>query len=253
MARLSGKTILVTGGNSGIGFGTATRLVQEGAFVYITGRDQDRLDSCVAKLGTNSRGLRADATRPEQMRQVIEIICAERGSLHVVFANAGAVYQETIEDLTEENLDKGIDVDIKGTIYTVQAALGLLTRGGVILVNTSITQEMGVPGMGVYAAAKAALRSLVRTWANELRERGIRVNAISPGNIETDILVKMMGADEAAAYVERVAQEIPSGRIGQPDDIGNAVVFLASDESSFINGTELTVDGGQTQVYAGNL
>ena len=187
------------------------------------------------------------------MTAVIDEIRAERGRLDVVFANAGAVWQDTIDALSEENLDKGLAVDLKGTIFTVQASLGLLTSGGAILVNTSITQDMGVPGMGVYAAAKAGLRSLVRTWSNELRDKNIRVNAISPGNIQTDILEKMMGPEGAADYIRRVAAQIPSGRIGQPEDIGNALVFLASDEATFVNGTELTVDGGQTQIYAGTL
>lgn len=253
MARLTGKTILVTGGNSGIGLGAAKRLTEEGAFVYITGRDQARLDSALVTLAPNARALRADSTNRGEMDAVIQVIRAERGQLDAVFANAGAVFQETVGNITDDALDKGLAVDVKGTIFTVQAALPLLTEGSVIVVNTSITQDMGVPGMGVYAGAKAALRSLVRTWANELRDRGIRVNAVSPGNIQTDILVKMMGEKEAAAYIERVAKEIPSGRIGQPEDIGNAVVFLISDESTFVNGTELTVDGGQTQIYAGSL
>ncbi|WP_295103757.1 SDR family NAD(P)-dependent oxidoreductase [uncultured Microbacterium sp.] len=221
---------------------------------YLRLRKSDQLEpDSVAELGANARALRADATKLTDMTAVIDEIRAERGRLDVVFANAGAVWQDTIDALSEENLDKGLEVDLKGTIFTVQASLGLLTSGGAILVNTSITQDMGVPGIGVYAAAKAGLRSLVRTWSNELRDKNIRVNAISPGNIQTDILEKMMGTEGAADYIRRVAAQIPSGRIGQPEDIGNAVVFLASDEATFVNGTELTVDGGQTQIYAGTL
>lgn len=221
---------------------------------YLRLRKSDQLEpDSVAELGANARALRADATKLTDMTAVIDEIRAERGRLDVVFANAGAVWQDTIDALSEENLDKGLEVDLNGTIFTVQASLGLLTSGGAILVNTSITQDMGVPGIGVYAAAKAGLRSLVRTWSNELRDKNIRVNAISPGNIQTDILEKMMGTEGAADYIRRVAAQIPSGRIGQPEDIGNAVVFLASDEATFVNGTELTVDGGQTQIYAGTL
>ncbi|CAH0257127.1 Cyclopentanol dehydrogenase [Microbacterium sp. Bi98] len=221
---------------------------------YLRLRKSDQLEpDSVAELGANARALRADATKLTDMTAVIDEIRAECGRLDVVFANAGAVWQDTIDALSEENLDKGLEVDLKGTIFTVQASLGLLTSGGAILVNTSITQDMGVPGIGVYAAAKAGLRSLVRTWSNELRDKNIRVNAISPGNIQTDILEKMMGTEGAADYIRRVAAQIPSGRIGQPEDIGNAVVFLASDEATFVNGTELTVDGGQTQIYAGTL
>lgn len=250
--QLNGKVVLITGGNSGIGFGTAKRMVEEGAFVYITGRNQDKLDRSVAELGNQARAIRADSTQPAEMTAVIEAIRAEKGTLHIVFANAGAAWYDTIENLTEENLDRGLALDVKGTIFTVQAALTLLADGGSIIVNTSITKDMGLETFGVYAAAKAALRSFVRTWTNELRDRHIRVNAISPGVIHTESYEKDMGVDGAAAYVERVTEEIPAGRVGSPEDIGNAVVFLSSDRASFINGIELTVDGGQTQIYAGH-
>jgi NAD(P)-dependent dehydrogenase (short-subunit alcohol dehydrogenase family) len=252
MGQLDGKIALITGGNSGIGFGTATRMLEEGAFVYITGRNQDTLDSSLGELGDRARAIRADATRASEMTAVVDTIRDEQGRLDIVFANAGASWYDTIEDLSEENLDKGLALDIKGTIFTVQAALTLLVDGGSIIVNTSITKDMGLPTFGVYAAAKAGLRSFVRTWTNELRDRRIRVNAISPGIIHTESYEKDMGVDGAAAYVKRVVEEIPAGRVGQPEDIGNAVVFLASDRASFINGTELTVDGGQTQIYAGH-
>lgn len=251
MSRLAGKTALITGGNSGIGFGTARRMIEEGAFVYITGLDQERLDEAVSRLGGNARAERADVTDRAAMFAVAETIEAERGTLDVVFANAGAAWYNTIDKLTEVQIDKGLALDIKGTIFTVQAALPLVPDGGVIIVNTSITQDMGLPTFGVYAAAKAGLRSLVRTWTNELRERRIRVNAISPGTTHTEVFEKDMGPEAAAAYLERVVAEIPSGRVGLPEDIGNAVVFLASDEASFVNGAELTVDGGQVQIYAG--
>lgn len=253
MPRLMGKTVLITGGSSGIGFGTAKRMIEEGAFVYITGRDQERLDGAVERLGTNVRGIRADATDRLGMLRVADTIRAERGTLDIVFANAGAAFYNTIDKLTEEQIDAGLGVDIKGTIFTVQAALPLLPDNtGVIIVNTSITQNMGLPTFGVYAAAKAGLRSLVRTWMNELRDRRIRVNAVSPGTTHTEVFEKDMGKEEGAAYLKRVVEEIPSGRVGQPEDIGNAVVFLASDEAAFVNGAELTVDGGQTQIYAGH-
>jgi NAD(P)-dependent dehydrogenase (short-subunit alcohol dehydrogenase family) len=252
MARLTGKTALITGGNSGIGYGTAQRMVAEGAFVYITGRDQNKLDNALAGLGDQARALRADATDRSSMDQVVETIRAERGGLDILFANAGASWYDSITDLTEENLDKGLALDIKGTIFTVQAALRIMADGGSITVNTSITKDMGLPTFGVYAAAKAGLRSFVRTWTNELRDRRIRVNAVSPGVIQTEAYEKDMGVEGAADYVKRVVEEIPAGRVGMPADIGNAVVFLASDDASFINGIELTVDGGQTQVYAGH-
>jgi len=253
MPRLLNKTVLITGGTSGIGFGTAKRMIEEGAFVYVTGRNQERLDTAVNSLGSNARGIQADATDRSSMLEVAATIKAERGTLDIVFANAGAAFYNPIDKLTEEQIDAGLAVDIKGTIFTVQAALPLLPDNtGVIIVNTSITQDMGLPTFGVYAAAKAGLRSLVRTWMNELRERRIRVNAVSPGTTQTEVFEKDMGKEEGEAYLKRVVEEIPSGRVGQPEDIGNAVVFLASDEASFINGAELTVDGGQVQVYAGH-
>ncbi|WP_314454785.1 SDR family oxidoreductase [uncultured Microbacterium sp.] len=253
MTRLTGKTALITGGTSGIGFGTAKRMIEEGAFVYVTGRNQDRIDKAVSRLGDQARGIQADATNREDMLRVAQTIRTEHGTLDIVFANAGAAFYNTIDKLTEEQIDAGLAVDIKGTIFTVQAALPLLPDNtGVIIVNTSITQDMGLPTFGVYAAAKAGLRSLVRTWMNELRDRHIRVNAISPGTTHTEVFEKDMGKEEGEAYLKRVVEEIPSGRVGQPEDIGNAVVFLASDEASFINGAELTVDGGQTQIYAGH-
>lgn len=252
MKRLEGKTALVTGGTSGIGLGTAKRMIEEGAVVYITGRTQERVDSAVKNLGEGARGIAADATARDAMELVADRIKTECGSLDIVFANAGAAWYDTIVDISEENIDHGLALDIKGTIFTVQSALKLLADGGSIIVNTSITKDMGLPTFGVYAAAKAGLRSFVRTWTNELRDRRIRVNAVSPGVIRTEAYEKDMGVEGAAAYVKRVVEEIPAGRIGLPEDIGNAVVFLASDEASFVNGTELTVDGGQTQIYAGH-
>lgn len=251
MNRLEGKTVLVTGGTSGIGFGTAKRMIEEGAVVYITGRNQERVDSAVRRLGYGARGMAADATDRDAMQAVANRIGVERGSIDIVFANAGAAWYDTILDISEEKIDRGLGLDIKGTIFTVQTALPLIPDGGAIIVNTSITKDMGLPTFGVYAAAKAGLRSLVRTWMNELRDRKIRVNAVSPGVILTEVFEKDMGVEEGAAYLTRVVAEIPAGRVGLPEDIGNAVLYLASDEASFVNGSELTVDGGQTQIYAG--
>jgi len=252
MKRLDGKTALVTGGTSGIGFGTAKRLQEEGAVVYITGRTQGRVDAAVERLGGSARGIAADATDREAMQAVIEAIEAEHGTLDILFANAGAAWYGTIAEISEDDIDKGLALDLKGTNFTIQTALPLIPDGGAIIVNTSITQDMGLPTFGVYAAAKAGLRSLVRTLTNELRDRRIRVNAVSPGVILTEVFEKDMGPEEGAAYVERVVEEIPAGRVGLPEDIGNAVVYLASAEASFVNGAELTVDGGQTQLYAGH-
>ena len=252
MGMLDGKVALVTGGNSGIGFGTALRLVEEGAFVYATGRDTAKLERAAAALGENARVLRADVTVRGDLDAVASEIRERHGRIDIVFANAGAAWYNTIDELTDEQISRGLDLDLKGTIHTVQAALPLMPDGSTIIVNTSITKDMGLPTFGVYAATKAGLRSFVRTWTNELRHRRIRVNAVSPGIIVTESYEKDMGVEGAKAYVERVVEEIPAGRVGQPADIGNTVVFLASDQASYINGIELTVDGGQTQIYAGH-
>lgn len=252
MGMLDGKVALVTGGSSGIGFGTALRLVEEGAFVYATGRDTAKLERAAAALGENARVLRADVTVRGDLDAVASEIREGHGRIDIVFANAGAAWYNTIAELTDEQVSHGLDLDLKGTIHTVQAALPLMPDGSTIIVNTSITKDMGLLTFGVYAATKAGLRSFVRTWTNELRDRRIRVNAVSPGVIVTESYEKDLGVKGAKAFVDRVVEEIPAGRVGQPADIGNAVVFLASDQASYINGIELTVDGGQTQIYAGH-
>lgn len=252
MGMLDGRVALITGGNSGIGLGTALRLAEEGAYVYATGRDTAKMERAATALGDRGCVRAADVTVPADLEAVVDTIRERHGKIDIVFANAGAAWYNTIDELTDEQVSRGLDLDLKGTIRTVQAALPLMPNGSTIIVNTSITKDMGLPTFGVYAAAKAGLRSLVRTWTNELRDRRIRVNAVSPGVIETEAYAKDMGIDGARAYVERVIEEIPAGRVGQPSDIGNAVAFLASDRASFINGIELTVDGGQTQIYAGH-
>jgi NAD(P)-dependent dehydrogenase (short-subunit alcohol dehydrogenase family) len=250
---LKGKIALVTGGNSGIGFGAARRLVEEGAFVYITGRRQDALDKAVAALGANARAIQADVTRKTDMQSVADLIRREHGRLDIVFANAGGGGFIPLEKITEEDFDRNFAVDVKGVLFTVQTALPLMGKGGSIVLNTSITAFMGLPQFSVYAAAKAAVKSFTHTWANELRDRGIRVNAVAPGVVPTEGYGKDMGwSDEyVQAYIGRVSAEIPAGRVGTVEDIGNAVVYLCSEMGSFVNGFELTVDGGMTQIYQG--
>jgi NAD(P)-dependent dehydrogenase (short-subunit alcohol dehydrogenase family) len=250
---LKDTVALVTGGNSGIGLGTARRLVEEGAFVYITGRRQDALDRASAELGANARAIRADVTRKSDMQHVAEVIREEKGRLDIVFANAGGGGFIALEDITEEDFDRNFAVDVKGVLFTVQTALPLMGEGGSIVLNTSITSFMGLPRFSVYAAAKAAVKSFTKTWANELRARGIRVNAVAPGVVPTEGYEKDMGWSEeyVQAYIERVSAEIPVGRVGTVEDIGNAVVYLSSELGSFVNGIELTVDGGMTQIYQG--
>jgi NAD(P)-dependent dehydrogenase (short-subunit alcohol dehydrogenase family) len=250
---LKGKVALVTGGNSGIGLGTARRLVEEGAFVYITGRRADALEAAAAGLGRNARAIQADVTRKADMQRVADAIREEKGRLDIVFANAGGGGFIALEDITEEDFDRNFAVDVKGVLFTVQTALPLMGKGGSIVLNTSITAFMGLPSFSVYAAAKAAVKSFTRSWANELRGRGIRVNAVAPGVVPTEGYGKDMGwSDEyVRSYIKRVTAEIPVGRVGSVEDIGNAVVYLSSDAGSFIDGIELTVDGGMTQIYQG--
>lgn len=250
---LKGKVALVTGGNSGIGFGAAKSLVEAGAFVYITGRKQEQLDSALLKLGNNARAIRADVTSKQAMEDVAATIKAEKGALDVIFANAGGGNPIPLEEVTEEYFDKTFNVNVKGVVFTVQSMLPILKDGSSIILNASITAYMGLPGFGMYAATKAAVRSFARSWTTDLRTRKIRVNAISPGVVPTEGYRTEQGMTEEQVqdYVDRATLEIPVGRVGSPEDMGNAVVFLASDASSFITGIELTVDGGQTMIYAG--
>ena len=250
---LNGKVALVTGGNSGIGFGAARSLVEAGAFVYITGRRKTQLDEALTMLGANARAIQADVTKKQDMEQVAAVIKTEKGTLDIVFANAGGGNPIPLEDVTEEYFDKTFNVNVKGVVFTVQSILPILKDGGAIILNASITADMGLAGFGMYAASKAAVRSFARSWTTDLKDRKIRVNALSPGVVPTEGYRTEQGMTEQQVndYVDRMAMEIPAGRVGLPEDMGNAVVFLASDASSFITGIELTVDGGQTMVYAG--
>jgi NAD(P)-dependent dehydrogenase (short-subunit alcohol dehydrogenase family) len=251
--QLENKIALVTGGNSGIGFGTARRLVEEGAFVYITGRRKDALEAAAKALGPNARAIRADVTSKSDMQHVADEISRDHGRLDVLFANAGGGGFIPLEKITEEDFDRNFNVDVKGVLFTVQTALSLMGKGGSIVINTSITSFMAIPSFSIYAACKAALKSFAQSWANELRDRGIRVNAVAPGVVPTEGYGKDMGwsDDYVRAYIERVTKEIPAGRVGKVEDIGSAVIYLSSDAGNFINGIELTVDGGMTQIYQG--
>jgi NAD(P)-dependent dehydrogenase (short-subunit alcohol dehydrogenase family) len=249
---LNGKIALVTGGNSGIGFGAAKRLEEAGAFVYITGRRKEQLDNALKKLGQNTRAIQADVTKKQDMERVAATIKSEKGSLDIVFANAGG-RPIPLEETTEQCFDQTFGVNVKGVLFTVQTMLPILNDGSSIILNASITADMGLPGFGIYAATKAAVRSLARSWTTDLKNRKIRVNAVSPGVVPTEGYMTEQGMTEEQVkeYTDRVSAEIPVGRVGTSEEIGNAVVFLASDASSFITGVELTVDGGQTMVYAG--
>ena len=250
---LKGRTALVTGGNSGIGFGAAKCLIEAGAFVYITGRKKPQLEIALLQLGSNARALQADVTIKKEMEHVASIIKSEKGSLDIIFANAGGGKPLPLEETTEDFFDRTFAVNVKGVLFTIQTMLPILKDGSSIILNASITADMGLPGFGIYAATKAAVRSLARSWTTDLKNKKIRVNAVSPGVVPTEGYMTEQGMTEQQVkeYTDRVSHEIPIGRVGTSEEIGNAVVFLASDAASFITGVELTVDGGQTMVYAG--
>lgn len=250
---LNGRVALVTGGTTGIGFGSAKRLLEHGATVYITGRRQEVLEAAVARLGSGARGLQADVSNKADMQRVADTIKATHGTLDILFANAGGGHATPLEQLTEEQIDSELSINIKGVVLTMQTMLGVLRNGASVVLNASITADMGLPGFAVYAATKAAVRSLARSWTTDLKHRDIRVNTISPGVVPTEGYGKeqKMTEQQVADYVERVSAEIPAGRVGSTQDIGDALVFLASDASTYIRGIDLVVDGGMTRVYAG--
>jgi NAD(P)-dependent dehydrogenase (short-subunit alcohol dehydrogenase family) len=225
---LKGRVALVTGGSTGLGFGAAKRLIEVGATVYITGRRRGQLDEAVARLGVSATAIQADASSKADMLRVAEAIKAAHGQLDILFANAGGGHATPFDALTEEQIDSELASNVKGVILTVQSMLGVLRDGSSVVLNASITADMGLPGFAVYAATKAAVRSLARSWTTDLRARGIRVNTISPGVVPTEGYGTEQGMSDAdvADYVERVSSEIPAGRVGTAEDIGNALVSL---------------------------
>ena len=246
MGQLDGKTALVTGGTSGIGLATAARLVEEGAYVFITGRDRTRLDSAAASIGAH--GIQSDISKPEDLDALAAEVAAHGTGLDVVFANAGGGDFATLADVTPRHYRDNFDRNVAGTVFTVQKTLPLLNDGASIILAGSTAASEGTPAFGLYAASKAAIRSLGRTWAAELADRKIRVNTIVPGPIETPGLVGLAPADQQQELLDSMAANLPLKRVGKPAEIAAAVLFLASDQSSFVTGSELAVDGGQIQV-----
>jgi NAD(P)-dependent dehydrogenase (short-subunit alcohol dehydrogenase family) len=247
--KLEGKIALVTGGSTGIGFATAQQFVAEGAYVFITGRRQTELDEAVRQIGSNVAGVQADAGSLPDLDNLYARIKEEKGRLDIIFANAGGGSFAPLGSITEEQYASTFDTNVKGLIFTVQKALPLMPDRASIILNASITSTKGLPAFSVYSASKAAVRSFARSWTTDLKERRIRVNAISPGATETPGWIALAQSEEQKrAMFAQVASEVPLGRIAQPSEIAKAVVFLASDDASYISGIELFVDGGAAQV-----
>ena len=249
MGKLEGKIALITGGNSGIGLATGRRFVEEGAYVFITGRREPELSDATHKIGSNVTGVQGDVSRLGDLDRLFDRIQREKGKLDVVFANAGIAKYAPLGKITEELYDTIFNINVKGVLFTVQKALPLLPDGASIILNASIVASKGLSSNSVYSATKAAIRSFARTWTTDLRDRRIRVNAVSPGSTDTPGFNELLASSEAG--IERrkmIATSIPLGRLGTPDEIARAVVFLASEDSSYITGTELFVDGGFAQI-----
>ncbi len=248
MGKFTGKVAVVTGGTSGIGLAAAQQFVQEGAYVFITGRRQSELDAAVKLMGDNVTGIQGDVSNLADLDKLYAAVKQEKGHLDILFANAGLGSLLPLGEITEEQYDQTFDVNVKGTIFTVQKALPLFPNNiGSIIITGSTAGSMGMPAFSVYSATKAAIRQLIRSWVLDLKGFQIRVNVVSPGNILTPAYDDLFGT-ELNNVLENMKATTPLGRIGTSEEIANAVMFLASDDSSYITGTELFVDGGAAQI-----
>jgi NAD(P)-dependent dehydrogenase (short-subunit alcohol dehydrogenase family) len=248
--KLEGRVAVVTGGNSGIGLATAKRFVAEGAYVFITGRRQAELDRAVEEIGPRAVGIRADSSNLADLDGLYDRVKIEKGRIDVLFANAGGGSMLPLGSITEEQYEDTFGRNVKGVLFTVQKALPLLVDGASVILTGSTAAAGGTPAFSVYAASKAAVRAFARNWILDLKERRIRVNVISPGPTRTPGLVDLAGPDAAQqkGLLDHMAAQVPLGRVGDPDEIARAAVFLASDDASFVTGAELFVDGGEAQV-----
>jgi NAD(P)-dependent dehydrogenase (short-subunit alcohol dehydrogenase family) len=243
--KLEGKIALITGGSAGIGLATAKQFVEEGAYVYITGRRQHELDAAVLSIGSNVTAIQGDVTKCADLDRIYAQIGKEKGRVDIVFANAGGGPLVALGSITEEHYDNVFNLNVKAVVFTVQKALPLMPDGGAIVLNASIVDVKGFPAFSIYSATKAAVRSFARTWATDLKDRRIRVNAVSPGPIDTPLLNEAFANPDD---MKALAATVLMGRLGRPEELAKPVVFLASDDASFITGAELYVDGGAAQV-----
>jgi NAD(P)-dependent dehydrogenase (short-subunit alcohol dehydrogenase family) len=239
MGKLEGKVAVITGGSSGLALESAKRFVEEGAYVFIVGRRQEQLDEAVKLIGRNVTGVRGDVSNLDDIDRLFDTVKREKGKIDILFASAGKGEAAKLGEITEEHFDAGFGLIVRGTLFTVQKALPLINDGGSIIMTGSVASVKGFPGFGVYAACKAALRSFARTWLNELKSRNIRVNVLSPGQVDTPDSQRL--DKETREMFESL---IPRGKMGRPEEIAAVALFLASDESSYVNGVELAVDGG---------
>lgn len=246
--QLNGKIALVTGGTSGIGLATAQELAEQGARVFITGRRQAELDAAVERIGSSATGIRADASVMADLDAVFAQIAKSAGRLDILFANAGGGDMLPLGAITEEHFDHIFATNVRGVLFTVQKALPLLVNNASIILTGSTTSVKGTASFSVYSASKAAVRNFARSWALDLQGRGIRVNVVSPGPIRTPGLGELVPDEHRQGLFDALAAQVPLGRLGEPQEIGKVVAFLASDASSFINGAELFVDGGMAQI-----
>jgi len=253
MKKLDGKIAVITGGNSGIGLATAQRFVAEGAYVFITGRRQGELDSAVRQIGKNVTGVQGDVSNLADLDRLYAAVKDQKGRIDILFANAGVGEFATMVTITEEHFDKTFGINVKGLLFTVQKALPLFQDGGSIILTASTAASKGVEGFSVYNATKAAIRSFARTWTVELKQRKIRINAISPGPIDTSASrLSLSGLVQSVQQTEQLKKNlvstVPLGRMGSPDEVAKVASFLASDDSSYVTGIELFVDGGAAQI-----
>jgi len=249
MSKLKGKVAVITGGNSGIGLATAQQFVSDGAYVFITGRRQSELDSAATQIGKNNvTAVQGDVSNLADLDRLYATVKEQKAQINVLFANAGTVGAAPLGEISEEQFDKTFGINVKGLLFTVQKALPLFQDGGSIILNASVAASKGIEATSVYSATKAAIRSFARTWTADLKQRKIRVNAISPGRIDTPIFNGVLNEEQINQFNAAIVANVPLGRMGNPDEVAKAASFLASDDSSYITGTELSVDGGLAQI-----